>query len=99
MQNKHVFDEQARKIRDTRAELFAGLQEIPNLTVYPSDANFILFRVPPGRADAIYQGLQQAGILIKNLNGSAAALQDCLRVTVGMPDENKAFLTALAQKL
>ena len=99
MQNKQVFDEQARKIRDTRAELLAGLQEISSLTVYPSDANFILFRVPPGRADAVYQGLQQAGILIKNLNGSAAALQDCLRVTVGLPDENKAFLTALAQQL
>ncbi len=99
MQNKQVFDEQARKIRDTRAELLAGLQEISNLTVYPSDANFILFRVPPGRADAVYQGLQQAGILIKNLNGSAAALQDCLRVTVGLPEENRAFLTALAQQL
>ncbi len=99
MQNKQVFDEQARKIRDTRAELLAGLQEISNLTVYPSDANFILFRVPPGRADAVYLGLQQAGILIKNLNGSAAALQDCLRVTVGLPEENKAFLAALAQQL
>ena len=99
MQNKQVFDEQARKIRDTRAVLLAGLQEISSLTVYPSDANFILFRVPPGRADAVYQGLQQAGILIKNLNGSAAALQDCLRVTVGLPEENKAFLAALEQQL
>ena len=99
MQHKPVFDEQAEKIRDARAELFAGLQGIPSLAVYPSEANFILFRVPPGRADAVYQGLQQAGILIKNLNGSAAALQDCLRVTVGLPDENKAFLAALAQQL
>jgi histidinol-phosphate aminotransferase len=99
MQHKPVFDEQARKIRDARAELLAGLQGMSSLAVYPSEANFILFRVPPGRADAIYQGLQQAGILIKNLHGSADALQDCLRVTVGLPEENKAFLTALAQQL
>ena len=99
MQHKPVFDEQAEKIRDARAELFAGLQGIPSLAVYPSEANFILFRVPPGRADAIHQGLQQAGVLIKNLNGSSAALQDCLRVTVGLPEENRAFLVALEQQL
>ena len=99
MLHKQVFDEQAEKIRDARAELFAGLQGIPSLVVYPSEANFILFRVPPGHADAVYQGLQQAGILIKNLNGSTAALQDCLRVTVGLPEENKAFLAALEQQL
>jgi histidinol-phosphate aminotransferase len=99
MQHKQMFDEQARKIRDSRTKLLAGLQVMPSLTVYPSEANFILFRVPPGRADAVYQGLQQAGILIKNLNGSADALQDCLRVTVGMPEENRAFLAALEQQL
>jgi histidinol-phosphate aminotransferase len=99
LQHKPVFDEQARKIRDARAELLAGLQGMSSLAVYPSEANFILFRVPPGRADAIYQGLQQAGILIKNLHGSADTLRDCLRVTVGLPEENRAFLVALAQQL
>jgi histidinol-phosphate aminotransferase len=99
LQHKPVFDEQARKIRVARSELLAGLQGMSSLTVYPSEANFILFRVPPGRADAIYQGLQQAGILIKSLHGSVDALRDCLRVTVGLPEENKAFLAALAQHL
>ena len=99
LQHKQVFDEQAEKIRDARAQLYAGLQAMPALTVFPSDANFILFRVPPKQADAIYQGLQQAGILIKNLHGSAAALHNCLRVTVGLPEENQAFLAALAELL
>ena len=96
MQHKQVFDEQAEKIRDARAELFSGLQAMPALTVFPSEANFILFRVPPNHADVIYQGLQQAGILIKNLHGSADSLRDCLRVTVGLPEENTSFLAALA---
>ena len=99
MQHKPVFDEQAQKIREARTELFAGLHAMPSLTVFPSEANFILFRVPPARADAIYHGLQQAGILIKNLNGSAEALRDCLRVTVGLPEENRAFLAALKELL
>jgi histidinol-phosphate aminotransferase len=99
LQHKAVFDAQARQIRAARGELDAGLRTLPGLTVYPSEANFILFRTPPGRAAAIYAGLKQAGILIKNLHGSAPALQDCLRVTVGQPQENAAFLAALGDLL
>jgi histidinol-phosphate aminotransferase len=95
--HKAVFDEQAAWICAQREELFAGLRSMPELSVYPSAANFILFRTPAGRADAIFAGLKAAGILVKNLHGSAAALQDCLRVTVGMPAENAAFLAALRE--
>jgi histidinol-phosphate aminotransferase len=94
--HKAVFDEQAARIRASRGELLAGLQGLPQLSVYPSEANFILFRVPPGRAGELFGGLRAAGILIKNLDGSAGALHDCLRVTVGLPDENRAFLDALS---
>ena len=93
--HKTVFTEQARLIRENRGSLLAGLQGIPGLTVYPSEANFILFRAPPDSAAAVFDGLQAAGVLIKKLDGSAAALTDCLRVTVGQPEENAAFLHAL----
>ncbi len=99
LRHKALFDEQARAIRAEREILAAGLGEFAGLAVYPSEANFILFRAPAGRADALYAGLQSAGILIKNLHGSADALHDCLRVTVGLPDENRAFLDALARLL
>ena len=95
LQHKEVFDEQARRICAARGELDAGLRAFAQLTVYPSAANFILFRVPGGRADEIFAALKQSGILIKNLNGAGPALQDCLRVTVGRPEENTAFLAAL----
>jgi len=97
--HKAVFDEQAAWIRAQRTELYAGLQSLSGLAVYPSEANFILFRTPAGRADTLFAGLMRAGILVKNLNGSSAALRDCLRVTVGMPAENAAFLEALRQLL
>ncbi len=67
------------------------------MTAYPSDANFILFRI--SQAERVFDGLKQRGVLIKSLHGSHPLLADCLRVTVGTPDENAAFLTALTQTL
>jgi len=96
LQHKSVFDMQAGLIRQDRADLLAGLQALPQLAVYPSEANFILFRAPPGQAAAIHAGLLDAGVLIKILDGSAPALADCLRVTVGTAEENSAFLHALS---
>jgi histidinol-phosphate aminotransferase len=94
-----VFEEQAKIIRQQRGELLGRLQSLPGLTVYPSSANFILFRVPPGRGEAMFEGLKSGGILIKNLTGSALSLTDCLRVTVGKPEENAAFVRVLASLL
>ena len=94
-----VFAAQAHEIRSQRATLFSGLQALAPLTVYPSEANFILFRTPPGQATVLFEGLKAAGILIKNLDGSNDALQDCLRVTVGLPEENAVFLSALRELL
>ncbi len=90
-----VFASQAAKIRAARAKLQTALREVPGLTVYPSEANFILFRTQAGQAGRIHAALLAAGVLIKKLDGSHPALADCLRVTVGKPDENGAFLAAL----
>ena len=50
-------------------------------------------------AAGVFNGLKQRGVLIKNLHGSHPALQDCLRVTVGTPDENEQFIQALQGSL
>jgi histidinol-phosphate aminotransferase len=94
-----IFAAQAREIRTQRTALISGLQALPQLTVFPSEANFILFRTPPGQATALFEGLKAAGILIKNLDAPSGSLQDCLRVTVGLPEENTAFLAALRKLL
>ena len=70
-----------------------ALRGIAGVTAYPSAANFILFRV--AQATMVFEKLKQRGVLIKNLDGAHAALADCLRVTVGTPDENARFLEAL----
>jgi len=97
LEHREVLDQQTADIRRDRALLFDALAALPGLTVYPSEANFILFRTPPGRADSIFEGLKARGVLIKNLSGQGGMLADCLRVTVGTPDENRAFLEALGE--
>jgi histidinol-phosphate aminotransferase len=84
---------QAENIKQERAELLKALSVLNGVRAYPSEANFILFRV--AQATQVFEELKQRGVLIKNLNGGHPALTDCLRVTVGTTDENKKFLAAL----
>jgi len=97
LRHRDVLDEQTRLIRAERARLFQALGGIDGLTPYPSQANFILARTRPGQAGTIFDGLRMRGILIKNLDGAHPLLADCLRITVGRPDENDALLAALRQ--
>ncbi len=91
--------DQTQRIRAERQRLQQALAQLPGVTPYPSEANFILFRVAPGRAPQLFADLRGAGVLIKNLHGSHPALHDSLRVTVGTPEENDAFLQALERLL
>jgi histidinol-phosphate aminotransferase len=95
LQHLEVFNAQTRLICEERARLFSEMGGLEGLTLYPSAANFILLRVPAGRANAIFDGIKQRGVLIKNMRASEGPLADCLRVTVGTPAENDAFLAAL----
>jgi len=88
---------QAVRIKQERAKLLAVLNAIVGVRTYSSEANFILFRV--AKATQVFEGLKQRGVLIKNLNGGHPALTDCLRVTVGTPQENERFIAALKESL
>lgn len=93
LEHHDVLLAQAESIKQERSKLTAALSAIPGVQAYPSEANFILFRV--AKATQIFEGLKQRGILIKNLNGGHSALADCLRVTVGTPEEGQKFIAAL----
>ncbi|MEX0770421.1 MAG: histidinol-phosphate transaminase [Balneolaceae bacterium] len=83
------------KIREEREILMDELRHAPTVeTVYRSDANFILFRIHD--AYEIYQKLAEKGIVIR-YRGNEPRCENCLRVTVGMPDENDRFLKALKE--
>jgi histidinol-phosphate aminotransferase len=88
-----VLQQQAAVIRAERARLLSALRALTGVAAFDSAANFILFRV--GEPDRLFAGLCGRGILVKNVSGSHPLLAGCLRVTVGTPQENDAFLQAL----
>jgi histidinol-phosphate aminotransferase len=99
LQHQVVLDEQTQRITRDREQLLRDMQQFKNIDVFPSQANFILFRTAAGKADAVFQTLKQYKVLIKNLSHAGGLLRDCLRVTVGTPEENTAFLDALKMAL
>jgi len=94
-----VFEEQVEQIRRDRVWLAESIRRLEGVEVFPSETNFILFRVARGRADAVDAALKQKGILIRNLSDESPLLRDCLRVTVGKPSENVAFISALTSSV
>ncbi len=95
LEQHEVLLEQAQRIRAERTQMQAALDAMGGITTYPSEANFILFRIE--RATQVFEGLKQRGVLIRNLDGGHPALRGCLRVTVGSPQENERFLNALQE--
>lgn len=93
LRNWPVIAAQVEKIVAERARLISAMAGLPGMTVYPSEANFILFK-PQQEADEVHRRLLDAGILVRNL-GSAPGLTNCLRVTVGQKEENDRFLANL----
>jgi histidinol-phosphate aminotransferase len=92
-----VLEGQAADIRAEREKLFAAMAALPDLRPFPSSANFILARVPD--AVQVQKSLERRRVLIKSMHGANPQLDQCIRVTVGTPAENAAFLDALRAAL
>ncbi|MBL6969574.1 MAG: histidinol-phosphate transaminase, partial [Gammaproteobacteria bacterium] len=96
LQHSSVLHSQAEQLRHNRDDLLEKMAVIKYIEqVYPSQANFILFRVAPGCADKLFKEIKDRGVLIKNMSPAGGALADCLRVTVSTAEENGKFMDAL----
>ena len=85
-----------------RGRVAAALAALPDLRVFSSQANLLLFRVGQAgdrRAGRVWQALCERGVLVRNFDVGGGPLAGCLRVTIGTPAENDRFLTALGQAL
>jgi histidinol-phosphate aminotransferase len=80
-----------------RERLLAQLEGVHALTVFPSGANFVLVRFA-GDGHAVWERLVARGVLVRDFS-RWPRLEGCLRVTVGTPDENDAFVVALRDAL
>lgn len=105
------FDHQTQALCTERQTLVQRLQALRGPQglshVYPTAANFVLVRLAGGKGDAsgpsratrVATAMRAAGVLIKDASRMHPALAECLRLTVGAPEENEAMLQALAAAL
>ncbi len=92
-----LFLDQARDIVRARDALAAQLAALDGVQCWPSHANFLLLRVAD--AERVHRILLAHGVLVKCLHGSHPRLDGCLRVTIGLPNENATFLQQLRAAL
>ena len=93
LRHKEVFADQAASIKSERERLLTALAKLPDVQPFKSDANMILVRF--NQATATFERLKAAGILVKNVSKMHALLANCLRLTVGTPEENTLLLKEL----
>jgi len=82
-------------IRDERDRIVRVLSGFDGVTVFPSQANFVLFQ-PPGDAKAVWQRLLDRGVLVRDLT---EVVPNALRVTAGTAHEVDLFLKSLEEVL
>jgi histidinol-phosphate aminotransferase len=90
LKKKKVLKAVIQEIAGERDKMLVAMEHIEGVTPFPSEANFILFRVKDPRK--VYGRLLEKGILVRNISD---AVTGCLRVTIGTPKENVLFLRAL----
>ncbi|MEX1008366.1 MAG: histidinol-phosphate transaminase [Acidimicrobiia bacterium] len=90
-------NDRVARLVDERERMFDALEGIDRVTAFPSGANFVLFQVH-GDGHALWEELVQRGVLVRDCS-SWPRLAHCLRVTVGTPEENDAFLSALRESV
>ncbi len=88
---------QAELLRNERDKLQAALASIPGVSAFPSQANMILVRVPDSAR--AFAGIKQRGVLVKHVAALHPLLANCLRLTVGTPQENQTMVRALRESL
>ncbi len=88
---------QAEIIRSERASVFAELAKLPAIKVWPSEANMLLVRVTD--AQRVFEAMKQRGVLVKNVSAMHPQLANCLRITVGTPEENRLTMAAFSAAL
>jgi len=95
LDNISLLEQQAGQICNDRSDVFNALANIDGVEAWPSEANFILFRVAGKGAEHVHAELLKHKILIKKLHGVHPLLDNCLRVTIGTKEENEIFLSTL----
>lgn len=95
LEHVDIFDQQASLIRAERQYMYDELGQYSEVRRWQSHANFLLIK--SSLAQTLFESLRESNILIKNLNGSHEMLAQCLRLTIGTEEENRAVLGVFKQ--
>jgi histidinol-phosphate aminotransferase len=101
LDHNDVLESQAAMLRDERSKLSAALKALPDVAVFPSAGNFLLIRLCRTGIDSatVANRMAEHRVLIKNVGKMHSLLDNCVRITVGTPEENRLFLDALSASL
>ena len=97
LENGYEFARQAAVLREQRERLQSELATVPGVHAFPSEANMILVRVPDSQR--AFDGMKARGVLVKHIAGLHPLLANCLRLTVGTPEQNDRMMQALKESL
>lgn len=97
-QDRPALERRVALVADERSGLIEALGERAELEVFPSVANFVLFRHRSRSAADLHAALLEVGVLVRDVSGWPGA-DECLRVTVGTREENARFLAAVRTAL
>jgi histidinol-phosphate aminotransferase len=97
LEHADEYARQAAVLRGERARLQTALAALPGVTPFPSEANMMLVRVPDSKQ--CFEGMKARGVLVKHIAGLHPLLANCLRLTVGTPQENTLMIDALKASL
>lgn len=92
-----IRDANVERIVAERGRLLTELRALSGITIFPTEANFISFRVDVNAKD-VFEALHRDGILIRDVS-SYPRMRNCLRVTVGTPEQNDRFVSSLRDSL
>lgn len=93
LNKEEEFKQKVQNILHEKEELIQNLSVLKGIRkIYPSDANFLLVEVE--NPDELYEKLIQRKIIIRNRN---SVIKNCVRISVGTPEENQELLNALKE--
>ncbi|OGQ08810.1 MAG: histidinol-phosphate transaminase [Deltaproteobacteria bacterium RIFCSPLOWO2_12_FULL_40_28] len=96
LDHAEYINQYVKTICSERERVYEGLKHISSIKVYPSQANFILFQVE--NSEKVFKSLLKEKVIIRQVS-NGRSLTNALRVSIGTPEENDAFLSSLTKVL
>jgi len=97
LENRAMRDANVARIVGERERVIAEMQKLPRIKLFPTKANFVTFRAERNSKE-IFEALFARGILVRDVS-AYPRLANCLRISIGSPEQNDRMLAALKESV